>query len=138
MNWISFTFVLLSAYAAYYLALIFWDHLSYKHAAVKIGAGVVKDHQNLKSKTYIKNEKTAKGIPMNDSVINSLRAYDNSSHKALVHTRFDKQTVDLMHKFKLATGVDIGKFVVFAVKYFFDTHPEIKTFVKQYLQNTEL
>ena len=56
----------------------------------------------------------------------------------MVHIRFDKQTVDLLIKFKLASGVDMTKLVAFSVKHLFNTHPELKQIIKQYLQNTKL
>ena len=72
------------------------------------------------------------------TILKTLLAYDNSDNKSMVHIRFDKQTVDIMNKFKMATNVDVTKFVAFAVKHFFDTYPEIKTIIKQFIQNTEL
>ena len=72
------------------------------------------------------------------TILKALVAYDNSDNKSMVHIRFDKQTVDVMNKFKMATNVDVTKFVAFAVKHFFDTYPEIKTIIKQFIQNTDL
>lgn len=138
MNWINFVLGLLCTYTAYYLVLILWDHLRRKRAAVETNAGEVKDYQGPQRKTCTQNEKTANGMSGNDSVLRSLQAYDNSGHKSLVHVRFDKQTVDLMNKFKLATGVHRGKFVAFAVNYFFQANPQLKSIIKQYLKNTEL
>jgi len=129
---------LLCAYAAYYSVLILCDHLRHKRAEVKTGGGVNKDNQSPANGTIVKSEKLPATTLVHDTVIRSLFAYDNSDHKSMVHVRFDKQTVDLMNKFKMATGVDITKFVVFAVKYFFETNPELKNIIKQYIQNTEL
>jgi len=39
---------------------------------------------------------------------------------------------------QMTTNVDVTKFVVFAVKEFFENHPELKTIIKQYIQNTDL
>jgi hypothetical protein len=86
----------------------------------------------------VSHEKEFDSILVHDTTIRSLWAYDNSNHKSLVHVRFDTQTVDLMNKFKMAAGVDITKFVAFAVKYFFETNPELKTVIKQFIQNTKL
>jgi hypothetical protein len=55
-----------------------------------------------------------------------------------VHVRFDSKTADTMNKFKMATNIDVTKFVAFAVKNLFETHPELKTIIKQFIQNTEL
>jgi arginine utilization protein RocB len=64
--------------------------------------------------------------------------YDNSMNKSMVHVRFDEKTVQLMNRFKMATDVDLSRFVAFAVKHFFDTSPELKQIIKHFIQNTEL
>jgi ethanolamine ammonia-lyase small subunit len=64
--------------------------------------------------------------------------YDNSRNKSMVHVRFDEKTVQLMNRFKMATDVDLSRFVAFAVKHFFDTSPELKQIIKHFIQNTEL
>jgi hypothetical protein len=71
-------------------------------------------------------------------IVQNIAAYDNSLHKNMVHVRFDKKTVDLLTKFKMATGTDITKFVAFSVQQVLDTHPEIKSTIKHYIQNTDL
>lgn len=86
------------------------------------------------SKQVIK--KTDKAIE--SVMLKALIAYDNSNNKSVVHARFDKQTVDIMNKFKMATNVDITKFVAFAVRHFLESYPELKTIIKQFIQNTEL
>jgi hypothetical protein len=70
--------------------------------------------------------------------IQAIAAYDNSLHKNMVHVRFDKKTVDTLTKFKMATGTDITKFVAFSVQHVLDSHPEIKSTIKHYIQNTDL
>lgn len=72
------------------------------------------------------------------TILKALLTYDTSDHKSMVHTRFDKQTVDIMNKFKMATGVDVTKFVAFAVRHFFESNPELKIIIKQFIQNTDL
>jgi len=71
-------------------------------------------------------------------ILKAIRAYDNSDHKSMVHVRFDTRTADTMAKFKMATNVDVTKFVAFAVSHFFQTNPELKAIIKQFIQNTEL
>jgi hypothetical protein len=138
MTRIKFALGLLCTYAAYYSALILWDHLRHKNADVKSRDTLTKGEQKPESEIGVINVKKTNEILIHDTVLRSLWAYDNSDHKNMVHVRFDKQTVDLMNKFKMATDVDITKFVVFAVKYFFETNPELKNIIKQYIQNTEL
>lgn len=82
------------------------------------------------------SRKTGKTIET--AILKALIEYDNSGNKSMVHARFDKQTVDIMNKFKMATGIDVTKFVTFAVKHFLETYPELKTIIKQFIQNTEL
>lgn len=71
-------------------------------------------------------------------ILKALIDYDNSDHKTLVHFRFDKQTVEFINKFKLATGVDVTKFIAYSVRHFIETYPELKTIIKQYMQNPNL
>lgn len=71
-------------------------------------------------------------------ILQLLTEYDNSDHKTMVHFRFDKQTVDFLNQFKIATGVDATKFVAFSVRHFIDLHPELKTIIKQFIQNSYL
>ncbi|WDF77059.1 hypothetical protein PQ469_24555 [Mucilaginibacter sp. KACC 22773] len=72
------------------------------------------------------------------SIKKALFAYDTSDHKTLMHVRFDRQTVDTLNKFKLATGVDMSKFVAFSVRHLLNTTPEFKTIIQNYLNRTPL
>jgi hypothetical protein len=67
-----------------------------------------------------------------------LYAYDTSDHRQMLHVRFDRQTVDTLNKLKLATAVDMSKFVAFSVRHMLDTYPEFKTIITHYLQRTKL
>jgi ribosomal protein L21E len=75
---------------------------------------------------------------IDSEVLAALIAYDNSANKSMVHARFDEKTVRLMNQFKMATSVDVTKLVAFAVKNLFETCPELKLIIKQFIQNTEL
>jgi hypothetical protein len=81
-------------------------------------------------------EKVSKAI--NTSILQALTEYDNSDHKTMVHFRFNKQTVDFLNQFKIATGIDATKFVAFSVRHFMETYPELKTIIKQFIQNSNL
>lgn len=106
--------------------------------------------ENMKSladqlrKTLVKpTDKQAKKIrkaekKLESAILETILAYDNSDNKSMVHTRFDKQTVRLMNQFKMATDVDVTKLVSFAVKHLFETYPELKTIIKQFIQNEDL
>jgi predicted GTPase len=71
-------------------------------------------------------------------IIAAIIAYDTTSNKSMVHARFDEKTVRTMNQFKMAAGVDVSRLVSFAVKHLFDTCPEIKTTIKQFIQNNDL
>ncbi|GAA4339750.1 hypothetical protein GCM10023149_50670 [Mucilaginibacter gynuensis] len=84
-------------------------------------------------------EKKSPGKPAaSPAILNDIHAYDTTGNKSMVHARFDSKTVDILNKFKMATGVDVSKTVAFAVHHFLSTQPEIKTIIKQYIQNTDL
>ena len=87
-----------------------------------------------------KSDEPRKKIPkVIDSVIlKALTEYDNTDHKTLVHFRFNKPTVDFLNQFKIATGIDATKFVAFSVRHLIETNPELKTIIKQFIQNSEL
>jgi len=76
-----------------------------------------------------------KDIP---AIISKLLEYDTSQNKSMVHARFDARTVRTMNQFKMATGIEVTRLVSFAVSYLFDTHPELKTTIKQFIQNNDL
>lgn len=71
-------------------------------------------------------------------ILKALNEYDNSDHKNMVHFRFSKSTVDFLNQFKIATGIDATRFVAFSVRHLIETHPELKTIIKQFIQNTAL
>ena len=76
--------------------------------------------------------------PDTPAILEAIRAYDNRDHKSLMHIRFDAQTIQTMNQFKMATGVDVTKLVAFAVQQLFEKNPELKTIIKQYIQQLEL
>ena len=128
---------ILGVYTAYYTVMILWDRLRHQQKPENVtGTKAPPLDAGNEIKTTVKTDESE--IIIHDTLLKSLWAYDNSDHKSLVRIRFDKQTVDLLIKFKMATGVDMTKFVAFAVSHLFKTHPELKQIIKQYLQNTKL
>ncbi|MFA6082784.1 hypothetical protein [Mucilaginibacter sp.] len=75
---------------------------------------------------------------IDSAILKALSEYDNSDHKTLVHFRFNKPTVDFLNQFKIATGIDATKFAAFSVRHLIETNPELKTIIKQFIQNSEL
>jgi hypothetical protein len=71
-------------------------------------------------------------------IMQRLEAYDNSGHKSMVHVRFDEKTVQTLNHFKMATGIDVTKLVAFSVQELFERHPELKSIIKQFIQNVTL
>ncbi|WP_184549833.1 hypothetical protein [Mucilaginibacter sp. FT3.2] len=83
-----------------------------------------------------KAEKPAKlEIP---PILEIIRAYDTSGFKNMVHVRFDAQTAQTMNHLKMATGIDVSKVVAFSVHELLRQNPELKTIIKQFIQNLEL
>ena len=70
-------------------------------------------------------------------VLEALRAFDNTEHKSMIHVRFDARTLRTMNQLKMATGIDVTRFVAFAVNDLFGRHPEFKLIIKQFLQDIE-
>jgi hypothetical protein len=79
--------------------------------------------------------KTEEKIP---AILTAILDYDNTANKNMVHVRFDEKTVRTMNQFKMATGVDVTRLVSFSVKHLLETFPEIKSIIKQFIQNTDL
>lgn len=94
------------------------------------------DKKNKAEKPEGKKKGNQKNIE--SAIMAALIAYDNSENKSMVHARFDERTVRTMNQFKMATGIDVTKLVAFAVKRLFETYPELKTIIKQFMQNQEL
>lgn len=71
-------------------------------------------------------------------ILKEILDYDTSGHKTMVHARFDANTAKMLNHFKMATGVENTRITAFAVTYLFKQHPELKTIIKQYIQNLDL
>lgn len=71
-------------------------------------------------------------------ILRQILAYDSSGNKSMVHAKLDAETAKLLGHFKMASGVDNIKLVAFAVRHLFATQPELKTYIKNFIQNLEL
>ncbi|NQX54459.1 hypothetical protein HQN86_12610 [Pedobacter panaciterrae] len=71
-------------------------------------------------------------------ILQEILDYDSSGNKAMVHAKLDAATAKLLGHFKMATGVDNIKLVAFAVRHLFATQPELKTYIKNFIQSLEL
>lgn len=74
------------------------------------------------------------GLP-EPPVLKLLRDYDNADHQTLVHVRFNEKTVRTLNQLKLATGLEITRVVAYSVSVLLEQHPELKTIIKEFLQN---
>jgi hypothetical protein len=87
-----------------------------------------------KAKTKMKSGKLAVTPP----IVELLRAYDIAAHDSMVHVRFDRQTAQMLHHFKMATGIEVTRLISYSVAQFLEQHPEIKTIIKEHLENFSL
>ena len=70
-------------------------------------------------------------------IISRIREFDCSDQKHLLHPRIDGRTVALLGRLKLASGLDMNRVIAFSIVYLFEKHPEIKSFIKESLENFE-
>ncbi|GGA95605.1 hypothetical protein [Mucilaginibacter rubeus] len=101
--------------------------------AEKATAEAKKTETEPSKKATAKRERTIRS-----PILTELMEYDNSDHKTMVHFRLDKESADFINKFKIATGVDVTRFVAFAVRHLISNNPELKTVIKQFIQNSSL
>ena len=60
------------------------------------------------------------------------------THPGKLRVRLDENTIRMLNQFKLATGVDMNKTIAFALDRMFNECPELKTIIKQSLENFKL
>jgi hypothetical protein len=99
--------------------------------AGKSGAPVVKQ---AKEKT-VKNKHKFSGAA---EILEAMSGFDCSANTHMLHPRLDARTVKLLNSFKLASGIDMNRFIAFSIHYLFQQRPELKTYIKQSLENFEL
>jgi len=56
----------------------------------------------------------------------------------MVHVRFNRQTAQMLHHFKMATGVEVTRLISYAVDKLLELHPEIKVIIKEHLEKFDL
>ncbi len=71
-------------------------------------------------------------------ILEAMSGFDCSANTHMLHPRLDFRTVKLLNSFKLASGIDMNRFIAFSIHYLFLQHPELKTYIKQSLENFEL
>jgi hypothetical protein len=136
MTGTKFTALLLGSYIFYCVSKMIYDH-GCKKGKFEIDPKARIDDPVTSDQIQLNTEIEPSIIPER-STVKALFAFDNSDHKTMMHVRFNQQTVDILNKFKLATGVDMSKFVAFAVRHLLNTNPEFKSIINKYLQRTQL
>ncbi|NCD68282.1 hypothetical protein [Mucilaginibacter agri] len=116
-----------------------------KTLADQIREELVKPAANKQSPTAPKasgtaklKEKQVRPKEQPSEILTALAGFDTSRHKSMVHVRFDEKTVRTLNQFKMATGVDVTRLVSFAVRELLENRPEIKSIIKQFIQNSDL
>ena len=79
-------------------------------------------------------KKKAGKLAETPKILDELRGMDISANKTLVHARFDSQTAQLLHHLKTATGIEVTRVLFYAVTQLLERHPEIKTVVKEHIE----
>jgi hypothetical protein len=67
-------------------------------------------------------------------LLEQIAAFNAPDAKVMVHVRIDPNTAMLLKQFKLATDIELQQLLAFAIDEFVHLHPELKTIVKQFLQ----
>ncbi len=71
-------------------------------------------------------------------LISLIQAFDCSANKHMLHPRFDSKTIALLNSFKLTTGIEMNRVISFSIDYLFQNNPQLKTHIKNTLNNLEL
>ncbi|RBQ08956.1 hypothetical protein [Pedobacter miscanthi] len=85
-----------------------------------------------------KQARDKKTIPTAGAILEAMSGFDCTGNTHMLHPRLDIRTVKLLNSFKLASGIDMNRFIAFSIHYLFQQHPELKTYIKQSLENFEL
>jgi hypothetical protein len=103
----------------------------------KLDEGLQSGHLNGMSpkEKPVKNKKMFSGAA---EILEAMSGFDCSANTHMLHPRLDAKTVKLLNSFKLASGIDMNRFIAFSIHYLFQQHPELKSYIKQSLENFEL
>lgn len=85
-----------------------------------------------------KKLKERKAVSTAAGLLEAMTTFDCSGNTHMLHPRLDLRTVKMLNSFKLASGIDMNRVIAFSIHYFFQQHPELKTYIKQSLENFEL
>ncbi len=83
----------------------------------------------------VKPKKKSTKPAITPPIVELIRGYDIKDHDSMVHVRFDRQTAQMLHHFKMATGVEVTRLISYSVAQLLERHPEIKFIIKEHLEN---
>ena len=86
----------------------------------------------------VKPKKKSGKLAITPPIVDLLRGYDIKDHDSMVHVRFNRQTAQMLHHFKMATGVEVTRLISYSVAQLLEQHPEIKNIIKEHLENFDL
>ena len=86
----------------------------------------------------VKPKKKSGKLAITPPIVDLLRGYNIKDHDSMVHVRFDRQTAQMLHHFKMATGVEVTRLISYSVAQLLERHPEIKIIIKEHLENFDL
>lgn len=72
-------------------------------------------------------------LPENTEILDLIRALDTTGCRTLIHARFDGPTVQLIHQLKMATGIEVSRLLLYAIRQLLEQHPELRAVVKAHL-----
>lgn len=140
MKCLTFLLWIAGTYSLYYLVIILKDIAGCRGSPadqlLSIKPGLSSVQQQVDPGTEKKNAdgRLPEQLP---PILEDIFGSNNASHKSMVHTRFDAKTVQAMKHLKMATGTDMTRLIAFSVSELFRLHPELKSIVKQFIQNPD-
>lgn len=93
---------------------------------------------DIPEKTVKPEKKKAAKPPDIPVIVEQLRALDISTNKTLIHARVDRQTAQLIHHLKTATGIEVTRLICFSIRHLFEQYPELKMIIKEHLDKFEV
>jgi len=90
------------------------------------------------SKKTSKVRAASKSPPEVPDILKAIRDFNTTDNKNVLHVRFDHKTSQMLARFKMATAIEITKLIAFSVHHLFEQNPELKSIIKQFIQDLEI
>lgn len=98
---------------------------------------------HISEKDNIKLSTTKKHKPPNEEhkhIVDFFNALDEfkleATEKSMI--RVDKRTINLLKRLKLAKGIDMNRFIVYALHQYINQHPWLPKYIQEIIKNTDL